>query len=228
MTSNTNFPHSGRDAEGDVRDFTAWLNHFVDDAGLRSGTVDDYYNCYHPANYQSRAFVTDAELPHTARNEGELIPNVTLAKQTYLYNDWVAITDFFHESKCLLYYRVEPRTVTMQDYLVQSCHCKPMAVSAAEVPKDIQSLHHDGRRRKSMRDLDNNLLQRIAAATTSDVAVYQTALKQFMREMAWLEESMGRRVVCDNVLDKWEPELAYLNISVSALYQDQRNQLHVP
>ena len=46
-----------------------------------------------------------------------------------------------------------------------------------------------------------------------------------MTEMAWLEsdDALGRRVVCDDVLKKWEPELAYLDdgrLNVTQLYQD--------
>jgi hypothetical protein len=46
-----------------------------------------------------------------------------------------------------------------------------------------------------------------------------------MNEISWLEsdDALGRRVVCDNVLKKWEPELAYLDVgrfNVTQLYQD--------
>ena len=51
------------------------------------------------------------------------------------------------------------------------------------------------------------------------------ALRNFMNEISWLEsdDALGRRVVCDNVLKKWEPELAYLDVgrfNVTKLYQD--------
>ena len=46
-----------------------------------------------------------------------------------------------------------------------------------------------------------------------------------MDEMAWLESdnALGRRVVCDDVLEKWEPELAYLDagrFNVTQIYSD--------
>jgi hypothetical protein len=55
--------------------------------------------------------------------------------------------------------------------------------------------------------------------------IYTTALRNFMAEMAWLESdsALGRRVLCPIVLERWEPELAYLDggtFNVTQLYQD--------
>ena len=46
-----------------------------------------------------------------------------------------------------------------------------------------------------------------------------------MDEISWLEseDALGRRIVCDDVLNKWEPELAYLDsgrFNVTQLYRD--------
>ena len=228
VTRDTAFPRSGQDADGDLRDFITWMDHFVDDqsptgAQLKRGTSSDSYNCYHPANYQSRPLVTDQKNPHKPTGDDELVPSAALSNQTYYYYDWVAVTEFYHESKCLLYYRIQPRTLAMQEYLDQTCHCRlPTIAQETKHISDVQNLHHDGRRRQTMRDLDPTVLAKIQAATETDVTLYKTALEQFLtQEIPWLEAALGRRVVCDKILDKWEPELAYLDVSVKALYNDR-------
>ena len=54
--------------------------------------------------------------------------------------------------------------------------------------------------------------------TVIDSMVYTLALGQFMQEIAWLESTLDRRVLCDDVLQKLEPELDYLDLSVTQLY----------
>ena len=160
--------------------------------------------------------------PHSPVDDSEMIPDVRSANQTAFYFDWMAVTEFFHESKCLMYYRIQPRTAAMQAYLDDTCHCKQKA--KAEV-KDVNVVHYDGRRRHTMLDLDEKLLRKIAAATTTDAVVFPSVLTQFMQEIAWLETSLGRRVLCDAPLAKWEPEFAYLNVSVTELYHLPREML---
>ena len=228
LTNGTDFPNTGATPEEDVRDFGVWINHFVSSGpnGARLNTkVMDYYNCYHPANYQTRAFISGDWNPHGPMGEDQLIPNVELANQTAFYFDFLAITEFFHESKCLLFYRVRPRTTEMEAYLDQTCHCQKEIASNWT---DINYPHYQGRRRHTMLDLDARLLDKIAALTTTDTIIYRTALHQFMVEMSWLEASLNRRVVCNEVLDKWENELAYLNLSVTSLYQQQKKKRIIP
>ena len=59
-----------------------------------------------------------------------------------------------------------------------------------------------------------------AFLTEVDAQLYKLALGEFMAKIAWLESdaALGRRVLCDDVLDRWEPELAYMNVSVTELY----------
>jgi len=80
-------------------------------------------------------------------------------------------------------------------------------------------------KRSNLRDLPPSTLSKVANLTSADSVIYVNALKNFMDEVAWLEsdDALGRRVVCDNVLKKWEPELAYLDggyFNVTQLYHD--------
>ena len=42
-----------------------------------------------------------------------------------------------------------------------------------------------------------------------DVELYQMALRQFMKEINWLEGQLNCRILCDSSLDRWEEELQY-------------------
>eukprot|EP00985_Skeletonema_marinoi_P021692 scaffold13419_cov203-Skeletonema_marinoi.AAC.2 len=80
-------------------------------------------------------------------------------------------------------------------------------------------------KRSNLRDLPAATLSKVATLTSADSFIYVNALNNFMDEMAWLEsdDGLGRRVVCDNVLKKWESELAYLGggrFNVTQLYHD--------
>ena len=89
---------SGSNAEEDVQDFHQWLNHFVEPMNNTVRPIIDAFNCYHPANYQTRPFMSDLHNPHRPKSAEKLIPNVQIANQTLHFFDWVAITEFFHES----------------------------------------------------------------------------------------------------------------------------------
>jgi hypothetical protein len=222
VTANNDFPRSGQNDEEDVLDFSLWINHFVDPhtKELIPESYDSFYSCYHPANYQSRAFEGVVPKPHWPGSPEAMIPNFTIAEQTYWYFDFMAIIEFNHESKCLFLHRLSPRNAVEQVYLDHTCHCKPILAEEEVEHHDIKTLHHNGRRRKSMRDLTPDILESISAATKVDEKLYVIALQQFMREMAWLEGEMKHRVVCDDVLEKWDAELEYLGVSVKQLYQD--------
>ena len=80
-------------------------------------------------------------------------------------------------------------------------------------------------KRSNLRDLPMATLSKVATLISADSFVYMNALQDFMDEMAWLEsdDALGRRVVCDDVLKKWEPELAYIDndrFNVTQMYRD--------
>jgi hypothetical protein len=214
VTKSKRFPRSGDKYEDDEVDFDSWINHF---------TVNSthYYNCYHPANFQSRALTSDNS--YIGSGTGGFNPNMTLAMNTYKDLDFVALVEFVHESQCMLYYRLGDKAPPAAiSYLSQSCHCEKQHKDQNET---MHVQHHDMGKRSNLRDLPPSTLSKVANLTSADSIIYMNALKNFMAEMAWLEsdDALGRRVVCDDVLKKWEPELAYLDgghLNVTQLYQD--------
>ena len=213
------FPRSGAESEDDEADFDTWLDHFVS----MGNETNNHYNCYHPANFQTRALTSSNHWVHSGI--GGFNPNMTLAKKTYEDLDFVALVEFVHESQCMLYYRLgnkAPSVVT--SYLNKACHCKPEN-HQGNGNGTVHVQYHNGGKRSRLRDLPLATLSKVATLTSADSIIYVNALKHFMNEMAWLEsdDALGRRVVCDDALEKWERELAYLDggsFSVIQLYRD--------
>ncbi len=222
----TEFPRSGNEYEDDEVDFDSWLSHFIS----KGNKTDDDLNCYHPLSMQTRALSSRAHkpfIPYVKGGGAELSPNITLAMNTYKDLDFVALVEFVHESECMLYYRLGNKAPPVAlSYLSQSCHCEKQQVGHKESGNGtVHVQHHNMGKRKSLRDLPPATLSKVANFISADSVIYVKALNFFMDEMAWLESdnALGRRVVCDDVLKKWEPELAYLNggrFSVTQLYRD--------
>ncbi len=213
------FPRSGDKYEDDEVDFDSWLAHF-DSMG---NETTNHYNCYHPANFQTRALTSALDDVHDGR--GGFNPNMTLAMNTYNNLDFVALVEFVHESQCMLYYRLgdnAPPAAT--SYLSNTCHCEKQH-EEYEKNETVYVQHHSMGKRSILSDLPPATLSKLANLTSADSFIYVNALKHFMDEIAWLESdnALGRRVVCDDVLEKWEPELAYLDngrFNVTQMYRD--------
>ena len=222
VTENTNFPRDGNDTVN----FDVWLDHFVQTRHHKGqaihklhGTSTDDYRCYHPANFQSRV-LTSAQGRSSHVDIGDdglpiFEPNSTHAIETYWDQDWVAIADFFHESKCLLLYRLsEDITDTVNEYIDSECKCPTPSTS------DVHISHHGNGHRSTLRNLPLDTLSKVAALTKIDAHVYKVALLQFLKEIAWLESdiALGRQVLCTEKLEEIEPELSYLGISITKEY----------
>jgi hypothetical protein len=288
-TNGTDFPRHGTTPEADVHDFRIWLNHFLD-VSTKTKPVNkaDGFKCYQASNYQANA-MTSAHWNPGHSNDLNYTTEPDFGRSVLVYEsmDWVALTDFFHESKCLLYYRLEPKTERINDYIERMCRCPPLrlqrrlkattlvngvlsinnetideaatpvsqpSIAAQEQPierivnenppamqqldtikitpqttrlqhvnknGDVHTTHHDSGCRRTMADLPLDILNSVNALTHVDQKLYKLALERFFREMSWLEMRLGRRVLCDQVLNRWDPELAYLNVSVTAMYHTQ-------
>ncbi|KAL7454800.1 hypothetical protein ACHAWC_006411 [Mediolabrus comicus] len=218
-TANTSFPRTGDGYKDDELDFDSWLGHFTE------GNQSTYYKCYHPANFQSRALTSETR--YVASGRGGFNPNVTLAMDTYNNLDFVALVEFTHESQCMLYHRLgNTAPAAAISYLSNSCHCEEAKKTTDNQNGTIHVVHHNKGKRSILRNLPPATLSKAEYLTSADVQIYRTALRNFIGEMAWLESdaSLGRRVLCPDVLERWEPELAYLDgkgtFNVTQLYQD--------
>ena len=228
-TLHTKFPR--RHPNNVLRDFSSWLDHFTTTSGIRNEY--DHFQCYHPANYQSRALSSMSENPHNVVGD-VFVPDKTAVHKSYWNMDWVSLASFFHESKCLLYFRIYQGTTTtntsqssgsfIKQYLDETCHCDPHVLGANNSGfNDIKDLHYsEAHKRPTLRDMDSAMLQKIDTLTQIDRYVYRIALEQILVEIHWLESNLKRRVLCDSVLDKWDLELAYLDFQLKESYFQMR------
>lgn len=234
VTDMTHFPRTGINATSDEVDFNSWLDHFVESDGIFH---EDYYNCYHPANFQARYMGTDlSDKKNRALYHGvkrimnkahKFEPNIALAIDNTKNHDFVAITDFFHESACLLYYRLEfadgtKRAKEIEDFISDKCHCEGRRLEDVE----LHITHHAEGRRSSMLDFPTSILDKIDALTKIDIILYKISLEQFLREIIWLEsdEALGRTVLCEEKLEKSTEELLYIGMNVAEVYHELKTE----
>ena len=194
----------------DESDFEGWLDYH-----LPMGPHNrDMHRCYfHPANYQSRHLTSSSRRPHGLEGGEPFEPDVRAANRTYWDLDFVSLTEFVHESRCLLYYRLKSNTTPEAlAYLDNNCRCDTPTHDGGTTKDNVHVSHHSGSHRSNMRDLPEDILLKVRDLTRIDVDIYNVALRQFMEEIAWLESkaTLGRRVLCDDVLKHLEPELSYL------------------
>lgn len=150
--------------------------------------------------------------------------------------DWVAVQEFYRESKCLLCYRLAASNTTqalpdnvgrihdaeLQHYLDTECRChdKKTTIDAEETTfkqptgksADLVVQHHSEGKRTTMLDLPEHVLAKVATLTGSDTYLYSKAMGDFLREVVWSEDKLGRRVLCASSLTKVEPKLLYLGV----------------
>ncbi|KAJ1421189.1 hypothetical protein B484DRAFT_399583 [Ochromonadaceae sp. CCMP2298] len=208
-TRYTAFPKTSSNEDA----FGKWVEHF-----LAGGKTTNAFNCYHPANYQSRQLTYDQkDIINVLSVDGvvEYEPRLDAVMQVYDQFSWVALADFTHESKCLLYSRMVGFSGAKRreiDTFLESCRC---AVALTQ-EKAVQ--HHTGGHRSEMATLDPHTLALVDSLTKVDQQLFQTALRDFLRNVAAAEEQLGRRFLCDEVLRGSESELLYVMENVTEAY----------
>jgi hypothetical protein len=207
--------------------FDQWLLRFVEpstaSAGNESYRIRQFYSelgCYHPANRQCRHLASHYIPPQfmgkpVINPKDGFEPNATEAIEVLRSLSFVAVQDFFHESKCLLLYRMANMTTDSIRQYMETCQC-PITTS----PNDKKVTHHQGGRRSTLLDLKPSTLNMVDTLTRMDDIMFRSALQDFLREIVWLEEQLGRRVMCDETLRKREPEIQYLGLNVTDMYYD--------
>lgn len=63
--------------------------------------------CYNPWNYQSRTLLSPSVSAHAVGPCGDFEPSFDSAVSEMLRFDWIGLTEFYHESICLLLFRIE-------------------------------------------------------------------------------------------------------------------------
>lgn len=159
-------------------DFEVWLDAFL----VSKAPADPFYSlqrmdtpemgCYHPSNYQSRAMTVFHKNPHSPvgreSDPWTFEPNVSEAVSVYWKQSWVTLTDFYHESICLLFGRLESGTATklktVQHYINTRCHCSSGEKNQTLVA-DVHVTHHKEGHLCSMSVLSTRALAKVDRLT---------------------------------------------------------------
>ena len=228
-----------RDSKDVMTNFDHWLDHFINittNSTSNATTNLDSFGCYHPVNLQSRFLTTNAAKPFIPsmnmnyfRDHWMPYPNYIEVEHNLHDFDWVGLTDFFHESKCVLYHRLvkgsgiknETITTMITEYLDSTCICSVSSNSTA-LQQDVKFEHTTTNKRDSMLDVSDEIVNKIDILTHVDQDLYRAALEKFMNDIVSLEFQLGRRVICENVLETASLELAYLGINIKDEVYDKR------
>ena len=241
MTTVRNGKGFPRDDEDVMTNFHHWLEHFINITTTKSNNITnlDSFGCYHPVNLQSRFLTTNSVRPFIPtmnmdyfRDNWMPYPNYTEVEHNLHAFDWVGLTDFFHESKCLLYHRLakedhgtmnETITTMITKYLDSTCTCSSSSSnSSAVLEQDVKFEHTTTYKRDSMLEVSDEIVNKIDALTFIDQDLYRAALGKFIDDIISLEFEIGRCVICDTVLETASLELAYLGINIKDEVYDKR------
>lgn len=226
-----------------MTNFHHLLDHFINSTTKSNNITNlDSFGCYHPVNLQSRFLTTNSYRPFIPtmnmnyfRDHWVPDPNYTEVEHNLHAFDWVGLTEFFHESKCILYHRMakgdhgimnETTITTMiTKYLDSTCTCSSSSPnSSAALQQDVKFEHTTTYKRDSMLDVSGEIVSKIDVLTYIDQDLYRAALGKFINEIVSLESQLGRRVICDNVLETTSLELAYLGINIKEEVYESKNQ----
>ena len=144
--------------------------------------------CYNPWNYQSRALQSYSQNPHKVHScSKDFEPSFDGAVAEMLRMGWVGLTDFFHESLCLLTYRIGGAS---HPY-VHTCACDSdgeMRVIATAATRDVHIDHTPQQKQGAIvshLDLDPFLSAKVDRLTVVDRFVVPSSTFLLQLNICW-------------------------------------------
>ena len=181
-TRQARFPRTGNDKA----DFDTWLAHFASltyaDAGGQVG-----YGCIDPRDIQTRYMECQSAKEYRSDFAFHRAPNYTLALENVNKVDFLGITDFYHESLCLLWLR---RT----RILPTTCSC---GAPSSTTLQQQQHVHHTHGVRPHSDNFEEPTRTWAANITRLDRALYLHGLQRFAHEIDLAEQIAGRTFLCN-------------------------------
>ena len=235
ITRDLEFPRTGSATDG----FERWTRHFCTD--LQGAHTDPSwrYGCYHPSNYQTRALTSNSSEPHGIE-EDPAAPNAKLAVDALRHNlSWFGVTEFFDASVCLFMGAIAgsppeaPLPENISAYVDQKCRCddgsrgRGSASSGSASSSSIANyVSHIPVKAAFPHALDSAGANELGAAgqtcleklTATDTKMVRHAVQIFLKRIVLFEQKLGRRVLCDNVLQKQQPLMTDTFDNVTQLY----------
>jgi hypothetical protein len=181
-TRGTGFPRRGTI----VSDLEAWVQHFS------GGKAVPDFHCYNPWNMQARALTCPG---HNAHHSYRSPPDLEEAESRLDQFALVGLVEFYHESLCLLRYKVHDR-------LEPACECGGPAPHHKHESHDVPN--HDNL------ELSDSLVAMIDEMTAVDRALYAKAVDRFLSDIHQVESETGKQVICEAKMDEFRQKTAYL------------------
>lgn len=179
VTKNTLFPRTDNYTE----DFSQWLHHFSMLSENQIGPDHDF-NCYDPRELQTRYMsclsAGSCEANHALVGEP---PSLEQALINLNDADFVGLTDFYHESICMLHYRRE-------EELPVGCNCN-------EAANKITHVHETHGVPNLSDEWTADVIELVDSFTLLDRALFKHALNRFQRDLLEVEQKAGVPVLCD-------------------------------
>jgi hypothetical protein len=209
VTSNTSFPRDDSLSEG----FVKWIDHFCEDPNGTRTDSSGRYHCYHPSNYQTRALTSANPSPHGIERD-PMHPNLEQALHGIVHSvAWFGVTEFFDASMCLFLGSLSPTTNTIQLQIASRCRC-----DAATPPAYKSHTAHKSSDFAPVVSLGETHQECIEKLTSVDRQMAAQAVKLFFKRVIQYEARLGRRVLCDSVLQKQQPVMRFTVPNVTELY----------
>ena len=185
VTSGTAFPRT----EDLQDDFKKWLEHFVAlDTRTDYGTTVDY-NCIDPRNVMARHMSCQRAPNPQANHALSVPPELTVAIENVAKDaTFIGVTDFFHESICLLQLRREGS-------LPPGCGCDAAAEAARNKKKEVHITHDVPPHNSDQFPKDIRIM--LDSLTQLDRQLFVAGLKRFMEDMDVAERVVNRKFWCN-------------------------------
>ena len=159
-----------------------------------------------PWNFQARVLTSNRRKAH-AVERGVFEPELNATIRSYFRLDYVGLTNFFHESRCLLLHRLVYKNESLARFFDEACRCN--ADGTAPQAREEHVIHGPATANSHVQ-LSPEVAAKIDRLTRVDAGLYLVALKQFFVEIKWLEASIQRKVMCRHTLLHARDKLLYI------------------
>ena len=179
VTKGTNFQRTN----DSIADYESWLEHFSKLRASDIGQTKDF-NCEDPRNTQTR-HMSCSKAPNPQANHALPAPPCISLAITNLHDaGFIGITNFYHESICMLRLRQTRR-------LPEGCGCG----ESKNITTHQQVTH--GVPKHSEYNLSPHVLEMVDNFTRLDKVLFVAALERFLDDIAVAEMAANRTILCD-------------------------------
>jgi hypothetical protein len=169
-----------------TRDFNSWIHHFSELTSLDFGDTMDFH-CMDPRNMQTRFMSCDRdeglswhhqEAVHALRQQ----PQLHIALQNLYKTDWIGITEFYHESICLLLLR-------RQGFMPEGCECNQNI--------ERNHTHFTHGMVKLNFSYSHDISSKADKITRIDIILFSHVVERFIKDLSYSEKISKKHIGCN-------------------------------